>query len=79
MLACNQSTLQKFNELILLAFNFSLLVAFIFLSFSLIGAEKSGKNAEGDSWWETWQEVLYQDEWRCSTILVSFQCCGAIN
>ncbi|MQM11727.1 hypothetical protein Taro_044639, partial [Colocasia esculenta] len=29
-----------------------------------LGAEKSGKNAEGDSWWETWQEVLYQDEWR---------------
>ncbi|XP_008791988.2 uncharacterized protein LOC103708710 [Phoenix dactylifera] len=28
-----------------------------------LGAEKSGKNAEGDSWWETWQEVLYQDEW----------------
>lgn len=26
--------------------------------------EKSGKNAEGDSWWETWQEVLHQDEWR---------------
>ncbi|PKA53992.1 hypothetical protein AXF42_Ash016157 [Apostasia shenzhenica] len=28
-----------------------------------LGAEKSGKNVEGDSWWETWQEVLYQDEW----------------
>ncbi|XP_010242863.1 PREDICTED: uncharacterized protein LOC104587105 isoform X1 [Nelumbo nucifera] len=28
-----------------------------------LGVEKSGKNAEGDSWWETWQEVLYQDEW----------------
>ncbi|CAA7403545.1 unnamed protein product [Spirodela intermedia] len=28
-----------------------------------LGAEKSGKNAKGDSWWETWQEVLYQDEW----------------
>ncbi|XP_078155568.1 inactive purple acid phosphatase-like protein [Carex rostrata] len=28
-----------------------------------LGAEKSGKNAEGDSWWETWKEVLYQDEW----------------
>lgn len=28
------------------------------------GAEKSGKNADGDSWWETWKEVLYQDEWR---------------
>ncbi|KAK1273905.1 hypothetical protein QJS04_geneDACA009732 [Acorus gramineus] len=27
------------------------------------GAEKSGKNAEGDSWWETWQEDLYQNEW----------------
>ncbi|XP_020572408.1 uncharacterized protein LOC110019171 [Phalaenopsis equestris] len=26
-------------------------------------AEKSGKNADGDSWWETWQEILYQDEW----------------
>ena len=25
--------------------------------------EKSGRNAEGDSWWETWQEVLHQDEW----------------
>lgn len=30
----------------------------------LIGVEKSGKNVEGDSWWETWQEVLHQDEWR---------------
>lgn len=30
----------------------------------LAGAEKSGKNAEGDSWLETWQEVLHQDEWR---------------
>uniref|UniRef100_A0A804R872 Uncharacterized protein n=1 Tax=Zea mays TaxID=4577 RepID=A0A804R872_MAIZE len=29
-----------------------------------LGAEKSGKNAEGDSWWEKWKEVLYQDEWR---------------
>ncbi|KAF3446882.1 hypothetical protein FNV43_RR12062 [Rhamnella rubrinervis] len=28
-----------------------------------LGVEKSGKNAEGDSWWETWQEVLHQDEW----------------
>ncbi|KAJ7966954.1 Inactive purple acid phosphatase-like protein [Quillaja saponaria] len=28
-----------------------------------IGVEKSGTNAEGDSWWETWQEVLHQDEW----------------
>ncbi|CAL9051858.1 unnamed protein product [Musa banksii] len=28
-----------------------------------LGAEKSGRNAEGDSWWETWKEVLYQDEW----------------
>lgn len=28
-----------------------------------LGAEKSGKNAQGDSWWETWQEVLLQDEW----------------
>ncbi|XP_056164199.1 protein EARLY STARVATION 1, chloroplastic isoform X3 [Syzygium oleosum] len=28
-----------------------------------LGVEKSGKNAEGDSWWETWNEVLYQDEW----------------
>jgi len=30
----------------------------------MIGVEKSGRNAEGDSWWETWQEVLHQDEWR---------------
>ncbi|KAJ7563586.1 hypothetical protein O6H91_03G116000 [Diphasiastrum complanatum] len=29
-----------------------------------LGAEKSGKNAAGDSWWETWQEVLRQDDWR---------------
>ncbi|GJN30206.1 hypothetical protein PR202_gb18495 [Eleusine coracana subsp. coracana] len=29
-----------------------------------LGAEKSGKNAEGDSWWEKWKEVMYQDEWR---------------
>ncbi|VAI10330.1 unnamed protein product [Triticum turgidum subsp. durum] len=28
-----------------------------------LGAEKSGKNAEGDSWWEKWKEVLHQDEW----------------
>ncbi|KAK3150401.1 hypothetical protein QOZ80_3AG0232700 [Eleusine coracana subsp. coracana] len=28
-----------------------------------LGAEKSGKNAEGDSWWEKWKEVMYQDEW----------------
>lgn len=28
-----------------------------------LGVEKSGRNAEGDSWWETWREVLYQDEW----------------
>ncbi|KAF8410324.1 hypothetical protein HHK36_002851 [Tetracentron sinense] len=28
-----------------------------------LGVEKSGKNAEGDLWWETWQEVLHQDEW----------------
>jgi hypothetical protein len=28
------------------------------------GAEKSGENAEGDSWWEKWKEVMYQDEWR---------------
>ncbi|XP_072960030.1 protein EARLY STARVATION 1, chloroplastic-like isoform X3 [Typha angustifolia] len=28
-----------------------------------LGAEKSGKNADGDVWWETWKEVLYQDEW----------------
>jgi hypothetical protein len=30
----------------------------------LAGVEKSGRNAEGDSWWETWQENLHQDEWR---------------
>nr|GMC85002.1 inactive purple acid phosphatase-like protein [Ipomoea batatas]GMD43608.1 inactive purple acid phosphatase-like protein [Ipomoea batatas]GME19351.1 inactive purple acid phosphatase-like protein [Ipomoea batatas] len=28
-----------------------------------LGVEKSGENAEGDSWWETWREVLHQDEW----------------
>ncbi|KAK8957446.1 hypothetical protein KSP39_PZI001051 [Platanthera zijinensis] len=28
-----------------------------------LGAEKNGMNADGDAWWETWQEVLYQDEW----------------
>ncbi|KAG5542793.1 hypothetical protein RHGRI_015787 [Rhododendron griersonianum] len=28
-----------------------------------LGVEKSGRNAEGDSWWETWQEVLHQDDW----------------
>ncbi|KAG0584993.1 hypothetical protein KC19_3G249300 [Ceratodon purpureus] len=27
-----------------------------------LGAEKSGKNAQGDTWWETWQEVLKVDE-----------------
>ncbi|EFJ19379.1 hypothetical protein SELMODRAFT_56868, partial [Selaginella moellendorffii] len=29
-----------------------------------VRAEKSGKNAEGDAWWETWQEILRQDELR---------------
>nr|GFC36140.1 hypothetical protein [Tanacetum cinerariifolium] len=29
-----------------------------------LGVEKSGRNAEADSWWETWREVLHQDEWR---------------
>ncbi|GJP54572.1 hypothetical protein CLOM_g13645 [Closterium sp. NIES-68] len=28
-----------------------------------LGAEKSGRNAVGASWWETWQEVLRTDEW----------------
>ncbi|KAL8150045.1 hypothetical protein AgCh_006887 [Apium graveolens] len=28
-----------------------------------LGVEKSGRNAEGDFWWETWREVLHQDEW----------------
>eukprot|EP00958_Prasinococcus_capsulatus_P002458 scaffold209_cov396-Prasinococcus_capsulatus_cf.AAC.19 len=28
-----------------------------------LGAEKSGHNAQGDRWWETWREVFYQDEW----------------
>ncbi|KAK2446609.1 inactive purple acid phosphatase protein [Trifolium repens] len=28
-----------------------------------LGVEKSGRNSEGDSWWETWQENLHQDEW----------------
>ena len=32
--------------------------------FHFIGVEKSGRNGEGDSWWETWQEVLHQEEWR---------------
>ncbi|QCE16748.1 hypothetical protein DEO72_LG11g3767 [Vigna unguiculata] len=30
---------------------------------SLTCVEKSGRNSEGDSWWETWQENLHQDEW----------------
>ena len=33
-------------------------------NYKTLGAEKSGKNAEGDSWWEKWKEVLYQDERR---------------
>ncbi|KAM7514001.1 hypothetical protein LguiA_003584 [Lonicera macranthoides] len=28
-----------------------------------LGVEKSGRNAGGASWWETWREVLHQDEW----------------
>ncbi|KAL2623789.1 hypothetical protein R1flu_008034 [Riccia fluitans] len=28
-----------------------------------LGAEKSGRNAQGDTWWETWQEILRQDDW----------------
>ncbi|KAM5565279.1 protein EARLY STARVATION 1, chloroplastic [Rosa sericea] len=35
----------------------------IYIIYIFIGVEKSGRNAEGDSWWETWQEVLHQDEW----------------
>lgn len=27
-----------------------------------LGAEKSGFNEEGDTWWETWKEVFRQDE-----------------
>lgn len=38
------------------------------------GVEKSGRNAEGDSWWETWREVLHQDEWRLISL---FQECFA--
>ncbi|KAM2482061.1 hypothetical protein EV1_039293 [Malus domestica] len=34
------------------------------ICYLFIGVGKSGRNAEGDSWWETWQEVLHQDEWR---------------
>lgn len=37
----------------------------------LIGVEKSGRNAEGDSWWETWQENLHQDEWRFLSVFLS--------
>lgn len=32
------------------------------------GAEKSGRNAQGDSWWETWQETFREDEWRWGTV-----------
>ncbi|KAL7615381.1 hypothetical protein Lser_V15G04939 [Lactuca serriola] len=28
-----------------------------------LGVEKSGRNSQGDSWWETWREVIHQDEW----------------
>ncbi|KAL3630370.1 hypothetical protein CASFOL_023354 [Castilleja foliolosa] len=35
--------------------------------------EKSGKNAEGDSWWETWREVLHQDEWRPEVNIKSWE------
>ncbi|CAI9260503.1 unnamed protein product [Lactuca saligna] len=28
-----------------------------------LGVEKSGRNSQGDSWWETWREALHQDEW----------------
>ncbi|XP_042403341.1 protein RNA-directed DNA methylation 3-like isoform X2 [Zingiber officinale] len=38
-----------------------------------LGAEKSGENDEGDSWWETWKEVLYQDEWSIARIERSAQ------
>jgi len=27
-----------------------------------LGAEKSGFNEDGDTWWETWKEVFRQDE-----------------
>ncbi|KAL4615238.1 hypothetical protein ACB092_07G109200 [Castanea dentata] len=33
------------------------------IGYKELGVEKSGRNAEGDSWWETWQENLHQDEW----------------
>lgn len=45
----------------------------VLLSYSIfVGVEKSGKNAEGDSWWETWQEVLHQDEWRSMGFFLMF-------
>eukprot|EP00899_Mesostigma_viride_P008111 jgi/Mesvir1/17300/Mv07699-RA.1 len=28
-----------------------------------LGAEKSGRNKNGDVWWETWKEVFRQEEW----------------
>ncbi|KAI8016251.1 hypothetical protein LOK49_LG05G03871 [Camellia lanceoleosa] len=34
------------------------------IGYNGLGVKKSGRNAEGDLWWETWQEVLHQDEWR---------------
>jgi len=40
--------------------------------YTLAGVEKSGRNSEGDSWWETWQENLHQDEWRS---LLYFSAC----
>lgn len=42
----------------------------IHIYYLFIGVEKSGRNAQGDSWWETWQEVLHQDEWR--SLFISF-------
>lgn len=38
-----------------------------------IGVEKSGRNAEGESWWETWQENLHQDEWRFLSVFLSLK------
>eukprot|EP00850_Spirogloea_muscicola_P004457 SM000019S05001 [mRNA] locus=s19:471588:481603:+ [translate_table: standard] len=32
-------------------------------SYKELGAEKSGRKGQDDSWWETWQETYRQDEW----------------
>lgn len=60
----NTFSIMNLSANITIIFYWYILACIICLYYLFIGVEKSGRNAEGDSWWETWQEVLHQDEWR---------------